>query len=102
MADENEHVFLLAVVVPAHSRVEAEQRLMSTILWAAPNTECWVAEDDRRDRSDNDSAVFVKPGAQRQATELLLRAGLTWPHSNRATNPMPDEPNFNRFGEDHL
>lgn len=37
----------------------------------------WVAEDDRIDGSDNDSAVFVSPGAQREATALLHKAGLS-------------------------
>jgi hypothetical protein len=40
--------------------------------------ECWwVAEDDRRDGSDNDSAVFVNPGAQHAASFLLHEEGLT-------------------------
>lgn len=31
----------------------------------------WIAEDDRHDRSDNDSAIFVPRGAQEDFTEVL-------------------------------
>lgn len=37
----------------------------------------WVAEDDRTDGSDRDSAVFVTPGCQHAASELLAQHGLT-------------------------
>jgi len=37
----------------------------------------WMAEDDRSDRSDNCSAVFVNPGGQYQALLLLEEEGLT-------------------------
>jgi hypothetical protein len=41
--------------------------------------ECWwVAEDERYDRSDCDSAVFVKPGRQEEAMRLLRQHGLTY------------------------
>jgi hypothetical protein len=36
-----------------------------------------VAEDDRRDGSDCDSAVFVEPGNQRAAVEVLHRLRMT-------------------------
>ena len=59
--------------------------------------ECWwIAEDNRDDGSDNDSAVFVKPGAQTLASKLLMLAGLTWNHNvfdadNRFEAPSWDE-----------
>ena len=37
----------------------------------------WVAEDDRQDGSDNDSAVFVSPGNQAIASALLHAQGMT-------------------------
>lgn len=49
--------------------------------------ECWwLAEDDRIDGSDNDSAVFVHPGAQKAAFDLLYAAGLT----AECNNPLRD------------
>ena len=41
----------------------------------------WVAEDDRKDGSDNDSAVFVPPGTQHQVSSHLAAAGLTPEHN---------------------
>ena len=44
--------------------------------------ECWwVAEDDRQDGSDNDTAVFVHPGAAQAASLLLWQEGLTGEHN---------------------
>jgi len=37
----------------------------------------WIAEDDRIDGSDLDSAVFVSPGRQQTAYQLLHDTGLT-------------------------
>ena len=36
----------------------------------------WIANDERIDRSDCDSAVFVKKGAQEEARRLLRKHGL--------------------------
>lgn len=36
----------------------------------------WIAQDERLDGSDNDSAVFVKKGNEREAQDLLKRYGL--------------------------
>ena len=36
----------------------------------------WIAEDERSDRSDCDSAVFVPMGRQAEARALLRAAGL--------------------------
>lgn len=37
----------------------------------------WVAEDERYDGSDNDSAVFVHKGMQHKAHAILEKLGLT-------------------------
>lgn len=37
----------------------------------------WIAEDDRTDGSDNDSAVFVFVGSQEDSYRLLLANGLS-------------------------
>jgi hypothetical protein len=47
----------------------------------------WIAEDDRVDGSDNDSAVFVSPGRQQAAYQLLHDTGLT---------PDCNDPGFER------
>lgn len=78
-----EHVFLVGLQVHGDTRPEAEKALMQHLPrpsgYPAPSPiECWwVAEDDRNDSSDNDSAVFVHPGAQPKAYDVLLAAGLT-------------------------
>lgn len=36
----------------------------------------WIAEDQRFDGSDNDSAVFVNMGKQQEAYKLLTEKGL--------------------------
>lgn len=83
-----EHVILVAIVVAAPgdgTREEAEQHLHNVMPKPQSCSEdqqiftvdsWWVAEDERYDRSDNDSAVFVTPGNQQEATNLLRREGL--------------------------
>ena len=52
--------------------------------------ECWwIAEDDRRDGSDNDSAVFVHPGKQMEAYRLLRLHQLT---------PVNNDPYYEKRG----
>lgn len=69
----DEHVILVAVSVVAETRESAELYLHHRL--PRPGDELpetggtyveswWVAEDDRRDGSDNDSAVFVPKGTQ--------------------------------------
>lgn len=82
-----EHVFLVAVQVslPDYmNRLDAEREMRAMLprpgeyLKTAGQVECWwVAEDDRDDGSDNDSAIFVTPGAAQVAYEVLHKAGLT-------------------------
>ena len=88
--EEDEHVFLVAVSVTTPdtvSRKDAELWLHSALnrdefrnlndprkrihvdSW-------WIAEDERNDGSDNDSAVFVpKTMSQRAARRLLIKGG---------------------------
>lgn len=74
-----EHTILVAFTMEADTREQAHQKL----LWLLPvNTppgieSWWVAEDDRTDGSDCDSAVFVTPGAQALASEALHKMGLS-------------------------
>lgn len=76
-----EHTILVAFTLDAPDRRLAEAHLHSILPSPQGNpdalTSWWVAEDDRRDRSDNDSAVFVTPGQQRRASILLNQEGLT-------------------------
>lgn len=37
----------------------------------------WIAEDDRTDRSDCDSAVFVHPGCQHMASKVLIQLDMS-------------------------
>ena len=86
---EREHVFLVALTVTAPvtvTRAEAEVKLHDALpdphlvdLRGHGVTEWWVAEDDRQDGSDNDSAIFVPKGGQVGETFDLL------PESVRAT-----------------
>ena len=87
------HVFLVAVAIEGDlTREEAEIALARTLprpnidgAWVGDardpkkaEVECWwIAEDDRRDGSDNDSAVFVTPGFQQAAYDLLHENGMT-------------------------
>jgi hypothetical protein len=88
-----EHVILVAVnVVSEESRRDAMEYLVSVLkrdlreardpLEAGETAmdSWWLAEDDREpsDNSDNDSAVFCKPGRQIQARDLLRKNDLAW------------------------
>jgi len=84
----SEHVILVAFSVEAPSRTEAQEMLLPALPRpGAIVTSWWVAEDDRIDGSDNDSAVFVPPGAQHKVSSILVNVGLT-----PACNLVPDEP----------
>jgi hypothetical protein len=90
-----EHVILVAVSVTAPTREIAEAHLHIALPrptyipegTAAFVDSWWVAEDDRRDGSDNDSAVFVNPGRQAQAYALLESVGL----ANQGGLGFPDD-----------
>ena len=93
VAETTEHVILVAVTITATSREDAEAAVHIAIPRPGSNyptpsgalaaiESWWVAEDDRNDRSDNDSAVFVTPGTQSAAHELLKRHGMTEAHND--------------------
>jgi hypothetical protein len=75
-----EHTFLVAVTVAGGTREEAELLLHRELPGVGHDGEpegvpyiesWWVAEDDRRDRSDNDSAVFVPKGEKGRVLRIL-------------------------------
>lgn len=73
-------------VEDAATEREAQERLMPALLpvlesRGGPAACWWIAEDERHDGSDNDSAVFVTPGLQAAASRLLVGAGLTPVHN---------------------
>ena len=80
----SEHTILVAFTLEADNRLRAHTEIMDALSQnclvsdsETRITSWWVAEDDREDRSDNDSAVFVKPGAQATAVGHLYGLGLT-------------------------
>lgn len=85
-------VLLVAFALDTDAQREtAERSLMNLLprpgadLAAGGQLECWwIAEDDRHDGSDNDSAVFVHPGAAEAAFRLLHAVGLTAAHNQPA------------------
>jgi hypothetical protein len=82
---DDEHVILLAVqTTGCASFREAQRLILDTIeVGLDPDHErpfvesYWIAEDDRIDGSDCESAVFCKPGEQGQAMVVLSEHGLT-------------------------
>jgi len=82
-------VFLVGIEVATTLSREDTERFLHSAL-PAPETRTpypqpyvaveswWIAEDERYDRSDNDSAVFIKPGKQREAVALLRKHGLAY------------------------
>lgn len=95
-----EHTILVAFEVEESHRAEAHRRVMR---WLNASKEMqgpvgawWVAEDDAIDGSDNDSAIFVTPGAQAQASQALAMDGLTseWnvvPQDRSAVGRSPED-----------
>jgi hypothetical protein len=75
----DEFVVLAAIQVTAPNGWSAQNLVASHLPTPGKDgVECWwIAEDDRQDGSDNDSAVFVSPGTQEVASTLLHAAGLT-------------------------
>lgn len=86
---EEAHIILVAIHM-RHNTREGAMELIATGLNSSPilsphaergglgHVEAWwIAEDDRVDGSDCDSAVFVFPGMQHTAAELLLENELT-------------------------
>lgn len=79
---EQVYVRLIAVEVNARSEKEASERLVGFLACSgiithegSPFDSWWEADDVRTDRSDSDSAVFVRPGYQRVASMMIEDAG---------------------------
>lgn len=69
----SEHVILVAFTVEAPSRENAQRLLFEELPTPGrPITSWWVAEDDRIDGSDNDSAVFCDRLRQGDAQKVLI------------------------------
>lgn len=100
-----EHTILVAITVDADSRADAMRVLPNALprpgwYYGGDSKETgrrqidswWIAEDDRTDRSDNDSAVFVSKGTQQQAFECLLVGMLTstWNDPSKRETPQED------------
>lgn len=84
--EHGEHTVLVAFSVYGDNHKDATEVLASELAYVnlvddAPVTEWWIAEDDRSDGSDNDSAVFVTPGRQNEASRILAKHGLTPEHN---------------------
>lgn len=78
----SEHTILVAFTVEDGTPEAAQITLMNNL--PKPGqviTSWWIAEDDRLDRSDNDSAVFVPMGTQARASQRLNTLGLTPDHN---------------------
>ena len=83
---KSEEVILVAIQV-SHDKDDVREAAMIGLAPMLPKpglsaegvqVECWwFAEDDRTDQSDCDSAVFVKPGKQQEAADILHKRGLT-------------------------
>ena len=80
------HVVLVAIQVGTESWTEAQEQVMWLLKdvvhdeESEVNIECWwIAEDDRFDGSDNDSAVFVHKGMKKIAYNTLEKLGITGP-----------------------
>ena len=73
-----EHTFLVGIGSEGENREAAELALSGVLVpllksrdEASPIECFWIAEDDRHDGSDTDSAVFVPLGRQAEAQSLL-------------------------------
>jgi hypothetical protein len=102
-----EHVFLVGVVVDTdlpestgsthgNSRQAAEVALHDALIPTLHSRDrrsavesWWIAEDDRTDGSDLDSATFCKRGSQQDATDALRAADLAWGPTTSAPAAAP-------------
>lgn len=97
----SEHVILVAVHLTAPSRLDAQRAVLDLLPEVGDSTpratveSWWIAEDDRVDGSDCDSAVFVSPTHQAAARDLLIASGLHnpgglgWPEGQGPTYLWP-------------
>lgn len=76
-----ETVILVAIQVDAEDEAIAQAVVMPHLRAMLTNSALinawWIAEDQRLDGSDNDSAVFVSGVSQVEAARLLFRHGMT-------------------------
>lgn len=76
----SEHVILVAFNVEGDTMKEAQERLMDVLPRVkhydmdSHLEEWWIAEDERYDRSDSESAVFVPEGLSKDHARHLLDA----------------------------
>lgn len=94
-----EHVILVAVQVSCGTEDNSRTQAMAQVMEAlkevgplGPNNiygieSWWIAEDDRIDGSDCDSAVFVNPGGQNQASRVLHDTVARNPHTGLQCDP---------------
>lgn len=93
----SEHVILVAFVVEAPNRENAVRFIQSHLhAWVPMGTgphnvssyldSWWVAEDDRADGSDNDSAVFCEYGSQPEVASAIKNLRESRPYT------YPDHP----------
>ena len=88
MTQKHEHVILVAVTVEATSRREAHEAVMAAMPTPGQGVQSWwVAEDDRLDGSDNDSAVFCDKGEQAVAFEFLHDEAISADHNDPKRRP---------------
>jgi hypothetical protein len=67
------HTVLVAVEVSARTRTSAYRAIHRHLASApSPIDAWWIAEDDRTDGSDNDSAIFVPMGSQERERDDRL------------------------------
>lgn len=63
--EEGTHTILVAVEISAPTADQAEEWLAERLRHGIGyHAVWWIAEDDRHDGSDNDSAIFVPMGSQ--------------------------------------
>jgi hypothetical protein len=91
------HVILVAFTVEGgeSTRSEAMELVMNHVggigeyMRDNPTvTSWWIAEDDRIDGSDCDSAVFCHPGQQAAASRVLYNTVATDPHTGLRHEPL--------------
>jgi hypothetical protein len=88
-----EHVVLVAVSVRGESFEAAQRALIPELGFllasrGGPATEWWIAEDERYDGSDNESAIFVPMGQQhRESHRWCLDCDAEVPYPRRGHNP---------------
>lgn len=77
----SEHVIFVACTVDAKTPHDAMTLLGESLNAGRTRfpefSSWWIAQDDRNDGSDNDSAVMVLPGLAHEAGKVLLEEGLT-------------------------